>query len=71
MPHLILVNPRETYEYNHILVSIFGHVLVIFNHKYNLSDRAILWAVDQPNFFVAKKSTLNGVRLLIISWQGP
>ena len=44
--------------------------MVIFSHKYSLSDRVILGVVGQPNFFVAKKSTLNGGRLLIISWQG-
>lgn len=48
----------------------FGHVLVIFSHKYSLSDRVILGVVGQPNFFVVKKSTLKGGRLLIISWQG-
>lgn len=54
----------------HIFQCGFGHVLVIFSHKYSLSDRVILGVVGQPNFFVAKKSTLNGARLLIISWQG-
>lgn len=35
-----------------------------------IDSRAILGIVGQPNFFVAKKSTLNGGRLSIISWQG-
>ena len=123
MRHLILVQPREAYEYNHMIVSMealgnilaladdynssecakiwhapaakkhhvfssprqkyvtrplgcahifqcgFEYVLVIFSQKYSLSDRVILGVVGQPNFFVVKKSTLNGGRLLIISWQ--
>lgn len=73
--HHVFSLPRQKYVTRllgcaHIFQCGFGHVLVIFSHKYSLSDRAILGVVGQPNFFVAKKSTLNGGRLLIISWQG-
>ena len=73
--HHVSSSPRQKYVTRllgcaHTFQCEFRHVLVIFSHKYILSDRTILWAVEQPNFFVAKKSTLNGVRLPIISWQG-
>ena len=73
--HHVFSLPRQKYVTRllgcaHIFQCGFGHVLVIFSHKYSLSDRAILGVIGQLNFFVVKKSTLNGGRLLIISWQG-
>jgi hypothetical protein len=72
--HHVFSSPRQKYVTRplgcaHIFQCGFEYVLVIFSQKYSLSDRVILGVVGQPNFFVVKKSTLNGGRLLIISWQ--